>query len=85
MAIAHVASELFEEVSDFLASGPTPEQIIAYKVSEALDERLHYLLDLNSQGEIGSDERAELEEFLRINHLLRMIKLKAQLNLAGES
>jgi hypothetical protein len=51
---------IMEEVTNFLASSPTAEQIIAYKAPEHLDERLHYLLDQNSSGEITRDERTEL-------------------------
>ena len=73
---------LFDEITDFLAAAPTTEQIIAFKPSEILDHRLHELLDKNSRGEITPDECDELDEFLRMNHLLKMIKLKARLKQA---
>jgi len=76
---------LFDEITDFLASTPTLEAIIAFKPSEALDNRLHELLDKNSIGDITLEERAELEQFLNMNHFLKMLKLKVRLKQAGEA
>ena len=76
---------LFEEITDFLASAPTKEQIVAFAPSEMLDQRLHELLEKNGLGEITPSEREELDEFLRMNHLLKMIKLKARLKPSEEA
>jgi len=82
MAIAPSGS-IFDEITDFLASGPTPEEIIAYKPSEALDQRLHELLDRNSHEQLTAEERKELNEFLQINHLLTVVTAKARFKLAS--
>jgi hypothetical protein len=77
-------STIMEDVADFLASSPTSEQIIAYKAPENLDQRLHYLLDQNSSGEITRDERAELDDFMQMNRFLKLLKLKMRIKLAEE-
>lgn len=74
-----VPSTLFDEITNFLASGPSSEVILDYRPSDALDERLHELLEKNSRDEITLEEREELDEFLRMNHLLTMIQAKARL------
>jgi len=74
---------LFDSILDFLASTPTPEQIVAYQPSEALNQRLHELLDKNQRETITEAERAELDEFLRMNHFLKMLKIKARHKLAA--
>lgn len=71
--------QLFDEITDFLATAPTTEALIAYTPSGTLAERLDSLLALNESGNLTDEERTELEEFLRLNHLLKMVKLKAQL------
>ncbi len=73
---------LFEDILDFLASTPTPEQIIAFEPSETLKQRLSYLLDQNRHDVLSADERAELDEFLRMNHFMNMLKLRARQKLA---
>lgn len=69
---------LFDEVIDFLASAPGLEQIIAFQPSEALQQRSHYLLERNRQDVLTAEERAELEEFTRMNHFVNMVKIRAR-------
>lgn len=77
-------STLFDEVLDFLASTPTPEQIIAFHPSEALQIRLRELLDRNQNALLTAEEQAELDEFSRINHFMAMLKIRARKKLAAE-
>lgn len=74
---------LFEDILDFLASTPTPEQIIAFEPSEALKQHLAYLLEQNRHDTLSEDQRVELDEFLRMNHFMTMLKLRARQKLAG--
>lgn len=83
MAIAS-QSPVFDEVIRFLASQPSVEEILAYKYPPLVDQRLHTLLTLNSERKLSGEEQAELDEFLRMNHLIKMLKLHTQLNQAGE-
>jgi hypothetical protein len=76
------APTIFDEVIDFLASGPTSEQIIAFQASDALRERSYYLHERNRQGLLAADERAELNEFTRLNHFVNMLKIRARQRLA---
>jgi hypothetical protein len=78
------AETLFDEITDFLLLRPTPEQIISFQASELLNERLHELLDKNREEGLNSEESAELESFLKIGHLLTILKAKARLKLAGD-
>jgi hypothetical protein len=80
MALAP-ADMLFDQIADFLISRPTAAQIIAFKASDQLDQRLHELLDKKSGAGLTPDERAELDRFLQINHLLTVLKAKARLKL----
>jgi len=82
--LATPVNPFFDEVLDFLASTPTSEQIIAFKPSEALDQRLHFLLDQNSRDRITAEGRGELDEFLRMDHFMTMLKIRARLKLAGK-
>ena len=73
---------LIDEVTDFLATTPTLEQIVAYKLPEELEQRGLALLQINSEGKLTQEENEELQEFLRIGHVLDVLTLKAQLKLA---
>lgn len=74
-----------DEVSDFLISSPSIEALMAYQFPQHVDDRLHELLDKNSEEGLTSDERTELDEILRLDHLMTVVKLKARLKLAGKS
>ena len=74
---------LFDTVLDFLASTPTPKQIIAYQPPEALQQRLSELLAQNRSGGLSSSEQVELDEFLRMNRFMSRLKLKARQKLAS--
>ncbi len=66
-----------DEVLDFLVTGPTPEQIIAFHASERAQEQLRLLLERNQNGTLTEQERAELEEMSRVDHFFTLIKARA--------
>ena len=74
---------MFDSVLDFLASTPTPEQIIAYQPSDVLQQRLSELLSQNRSGRLSTAEQTELDEFLRMNRFMSRLKLKARQKLAS--
>ena len=76
---------LVDEITDFLITAPTPEQIIAFQTSEAVNQRLHALLDKNRNEGLTPDEREELNRFLQLGHVMTILKAKARLKLAGKT
>jgi hypothetical protein len=78
MAVAPPQSSVYDEILDFLLSNPSSEQIIAMRPSNAMQERMTYLLDTNREGHLTPDERSELDEFMRIEHFVRMLKIRAR-------
>jgi hypothetical protein len=77
MAVAR-SSAVYDEFIEFITSSPTLEQIAEYQLSEAAETRVDYLLEQNNSGEINADELAELDDYLRIEHLIRMAKIRAR-------
>ena len=71
---------IMHELTDFLASDPTPEQILAYKLPEALELRALDLLERNRTSGLSPEEREEMEAFKRLGHFMNMLKLKVRLN-----
>ena len=78
------ATKFFDSILDFLASPTTPEQIISFAPPPSLQERFDYLLEHNRLGDLASEEKAELEEFLRMNHFMKMLKIRARQKLTKE-
>jgi len=73
---------ILDEVSTFLVSRPTLEQITEFTASEAAQLRLRYLLDANRAGTLTEAENAELDEAEQIDHFMTMLKAKARKTLA---
>lgn len=74
-----IAPSFMDEILDFLASTPTPEDIVAYQPSQALAERSHYLHERNRHDALTDAERAEFEELRRLNHFMNRLKIRARL------
>lgn len=72
---------VFDVVTDFLATEPSPQEIIDFYMPDDLQARLDELLDKNSEGEITPSEREELERFLNANQMFSLLKTKMKLKL----
>lgn len=79
MAIPDIKSDdLSDQVLDFLLSAPTPSEIVSMRPTHEAQERLSYLLDANRNDTLNDKEKAELEDYLRIEHFVRRLKIRAQ-------
>lgn len=50
---------VFDVIIDFLASNPSPEQLIAYHLPEDLQTRVDKLVERNGERELTFDERSQ--------------------------
>jgi uracil-DNA glycosylase len=66
---------------EFLATLPTPEEIIALRPSEALQAQISNLLEKNRTQGLTPAEEQVWEQYQYLEHLLRMAKAKAYLKL----
>jgi hypothetical protein len=70
-------TKVYEEIVDFIASGTTPQSTIDFKLSENAQERLEDLVYLQKQGKLSSDEKQELDNFMVVEHIMRLAKARA--------
>ncbi len=57
-------TKAYEEVVDFIAAGTTPQNVIAFRPSEAAQERIAELLTREKEGELSPTEKSELDHYL---------------------
>lgn len=69
--------DIWNEVDEFLTSTPTPQQILAFRPSQAAQERLRFLLNANGNRPLTADEEAELSENLTVEQFIRRLKIRA--------
>ena len=68
----------YEEVVDFIAAGTTPQNVIAFRPSEASQARVEDLLSREKDGELSPAEKSELDHYLQLEHLMRLAKARAR-------
>lgn len=77
------ASANWREIIAFLAHGPRPEEIIAFRPAEAHQDRSRHLLEKNQAGALTPLEEAELDETGHLNQLMMLLKAEARRILAA--
>jgi len=76
MAI-NVVTPVLHELVEYLAQRATPEEVLAFKVSETTQKRAEALTERNKAGALTSEEAVELEQMLETELLISRLKAKA--------
>lgn len=66
------------EVVAFLAGNPSPEEVSRYRAPAQRQAWMDRLLTLNSAGAISEAEQRELDELLKLEHVVVMLKANAR-------
>lgn len=66
-----------QEVVRFLADRPSLEEIIAFHPSPEANERFYELQEIERGRELAEDEEEELDSYLYLEHLMRLLKAEA--------
>ena len=69
---------IYHEPLNFLASQPTREQVVAYRISPKAQTRLSDLLYRNREETLTPAERAELDTYLHLSDWLALLKARAR-------
>jgi hypothetical protein len=85
MKISIDINPAYEEIINFLAAGVTSQSLIEFQVSETVKERVSDLIFREKNDGISSDEKAELDHYLILEHLLRLAKARAYDFISNES
>lgn len=74
----------YEEFVDFIAEGTTPQGVVDFRPSETTKARVAELIHRQKTASLSPDETAELNQFLQIEHIMRLAKARARQRLAPE-
>ena len=70
-------TKAYEEVIDFIAAGSSPAAVAAFRPSEASRADVADLFAREKLGGLGADETTELNDYLKLEHLMRLAKTRA--------
>ena len=72
------ASPAYIEIIDFIAAGTTPEMVAQFRPSPETQQRVSDLIEREKEGALSLEEKAELNHFMELEHILRMAKARAR-------
>ena len=73
-----------EEIADFLASGPSPDELLQFRPSPQTQARAVELLDKLKGCCLSAEERGELDQFEQAERLMRLVKARIQASKAHQ-
>lgn len=68
----------YDELIDLFARGASSAEVLAFRPSQKTQERVRELLERNAADELTEEEAAELERFGQLEHLMQLVKARAQ-------
>lgn len=69
------------EVLEFLATLPSPEEIITLRPSETLQTQINHLLEKNRTQGLTAEEEQSWQQYQYLEHLVRLAKAQALIKL----
>lgn len=76
---------VFDVITDFLATEPSPQAIIDYYLPDDLQARADYLAERNGEDLLTPAEREEHDEFLKVDRMFSLLKTKMKLKLKRQA
>ncbi len=68
----------YDEFGDFIAGGRTPQSVIDFRPSEQTKARVADLIHRQKTASLSPDGAAELNQYLQVEHLMRLAKARAR-------
>jgi hypothetical protein len=68
----------YDEIVDLFARGASSDEVLSFRPSPETQERVRELLERNAADELTDEEAAELERFGELEHLMQLVKARAQ-------
>lgn len=68
----------YDEIVDLFARGASSAEVLAFRPSPETQERVHELLERNAADELTDEEVDELERFGELEHLMQLVKARAE-------
>ncbi len=67
---------VYDELVDLLAETADAERLLAFRLSPPRQRQLEELLEKNREGSLTPEESAELDDFERFEHVVRLLKAR---------
>lgn len=78
-SIETTVTRAYDEIIEFLASGPSPLEIIQFRLSDELVQHAQSLLEKDRDYGLSTEEKKELDAHIAIGDFIGILRAKAQL------
>ena len=72
----------YEEVVEFIAAGASPRDVVDFQPSAKVKQRVEDLIEREKTTGLSIEEKAELDRYFELEHLMRLAKAKAYSHLS---
>jgi len=76
-------TKAFDEIIGFVAAGASREEVLRFQESDKTKARVEHLVRKEKTEGLLPEETRELDDYLRLEHLMRMAKARAR-SLGGD-
>jgi hypothetical protein len=70
--------KVYDEIIDFFASKSSTNELLDFKPSPTAMRRVRELISLEKESKITESEKVELDDFMKLEHLMRLTKARAR-------
>ncbi len=76
--MSNAAIPSYLEIIDFIAAGTTPQAVVDYRPAAEAQQHVAQLIAREKEDGLSAEEKAELDHFMDLEHILRMAKARAR-------
>ena len=73
----------YDEIVEFIAAGTTPASVAAFEPSPQAKALVADLIHREKTVGLNHDEASQLDQFLHVEHIMRLAKARARAKLSG--
>ena len=74
----------YEEIAEWIASGPSVRDVANFEAPLSVKERVAYLLRKEKCDGLLEEEKSELDHYEQLEHIMRLAKARARYRLTHE-
>ena len=74
----------YEEIVELIAAGPSISNLANFKASPEASDRVELLIHKEKTDGLTPEEKLELDDFMQLEHLMRLVKARARRHLVHE-
>ncbi|MEX2171321.1 MAG: hypothetical protein WD851_18520 [Pirellulales bacterium] len=79
-----MSTRAYDEIIDLIAAGGGPSAVAEFEPSQAAREWVWGLIAQEKSTGLTAEEKLELDQYMQIEHLMRLAKARAKIRLANE-